>query len=94
MLHINLSRKNDLIVVCPATANIIAKFANGYADDLASTSLIAANKQIVIVASPCGQKWLKGTNTGFKQQFDEFWERERESPGRPGSLSQINQTAA
>ena len=28
MLHINLSRKNDLLVVCPATANTIAKFAN------------------------------------------------------------------
>ena len=38
MLHIELTRKSDLIVVCPATANIIAKFANGYADDLASTS--------------------------------------------------------
>ena len=49
MLHILLTRKNDLIVVCPATANIIAKFANGYADDLASTSMIASNKQILIV---------------------------------------------
>ena len=46
MLHILLTRESDLVVVCPATANIIAKFANGYADDLASTSLIAVNKQI------------------------------------------------
>ena len=47
MLHINLSRKNDLIVVCPATANTIAKFANGYGDNLASTTLLASNKPIV-----------------------------------------------
>ena len=47
MLHIELTRKSDLVVVCPATANIIAKFANGYADDLASTTLIASNKQII-----------------------------------------------
>ena len=33
MLHINLSRKNDIIAVCPATANTIAKFANGYGDN-------------------------------------------------------------
>ena len=36
MLHINLSRKNDIIFVCPASANTIAKFANGYCDNLAS----------------------------------------------------------
>ena len=41
MLHINLSRKNNIIVVCPATANSIAKFANGYGDNLASTTLLA-----------------------------------------------------
>ena len=49
MLHIQLTRKSDLIVLCPATANIIAKFANGFADDLASTTLIASDKKIVII---------------------------------------------
>ena len=49
MLHINLSRKNDLIVVCPSTANTIAKFANGYGDNLASTTLLAANKSIIFI---------------------------------------------
>ena len=47
MLHINLSRKNDLIVVCPATANSIAKFANGYGDNLASTSLLIKRKNML-----------------------------------------------
>tara|TARA_X000000950_G_scaffold187570_1_gene226872 strand:- start:462 stop:821 length:360 start_codon:yes stop_codon:yes gene_type:complete len=49
MLHINLSRNNDIIVVCPATANSIAKFANGYGDNLASNTLLAANKKILFV---------------------------------------------
>ena len=62
MLHILLTRKSDLIAVCPATANIIAKFANGYADDLASTSLIAANKQIVIVPAMNVVMWNNPIN--------------------------------
>ena len=49
MLHISLSRENDLIVVCPATANTIAKFSNGYGDNLASTTLLASNKPIVFI---------------------------------------------
>ena len=62
MLHIELTRKSDLIVVCPATANIIAKFANGYADDLASTSLIAANKQIVLIPAMNTEMWNNSIN--------------------------------
>ena len=62
MLHIELTRKNDLIVVCPATANIIAKFANGYADDLASTSLIASNKKILIVPAMNVEMWNNSIN--------------------------------
>jgi len=62
MLHISLSRKSDLIVVCPATANTIAKFANGYADDLASTSLIASNKQIIFVPAMNSEMWNNPTN--------------------------------
>ena len=49
MGHINLSRTMDLIVVAPATANIIAKMANGIADDLASATLLASNKPIIII---------------------------------------------
>ena len=62
MLHIKLTRKSDLIVVCPATANIIAKFANGYADDLASTSLIASNKQIIFVPAMNVEMWNNPIN--------------------------------
>ena len=62
MLHILLSRESDLIVVCPATANIIAKLANGYANDLASTSLIAANKKILIVPAMNVKMWNNSIN--------------------------------
>ena len=57
MLHINLTRIANLIVVCPSTANLIAKFSNGYADDLASTSLIASNKQIIMIPAMNSEMW-------------------------------------
>ena len=62
MLHIELTRKSDLIVVCPATANIIAKFANGYADDLASTSLLASDKRILIYPAMNSEMWNNEIN--------------------------------
>jgi len=62
MFHILLTRESELIVVCPATANIIAKFAHGYADDLASTSLIAANKQIIIIPAMNVEMWNNPIN--------------------------------
>ena len=62
MDHINLSRKSDLVVVCPASANIIAKLANGYADDLASTTLAASNKKIFLVPAMNKQMWANQAN--------------------------------
>lgn len=62
MLHISLTRKSDLIVVCPATANIIAKFSNGFADDLASTSLIASDKKILVVPAMNSEMWNNAIN--------------------------------
>ena len=62
MFHIKLTRKTDLIVVCPATANIIAKYANGFADDLASTSLIASNKQIIFIPAMNAEMWNNSIN--------------------------------
>ena len=62
MLHINLSRKNDLIVVCPATANTIAKFANGYGDNLASSTLLASNKPIILIPAMNTMMWNNPIN--------------------------------
>ena len=55
--HIQLSRQTDLIVVAPATADFIAKIANGYADDLASNVILAANKKILIAPAMNEKMW-------------------------------------
>lgn len=58
MGHIKLSRWADLIVVAPATADLIGKCANGLANDLASTLLLAANKPILMAPAMNVQMWL------------------------------------
>ena len=73
MKHINLTRNSDLIVVCPASANIIAKLANGYADDLASTTLAAANKKIFVVPAMNKKMWENPAN---KKNINELKNRE------------------
>ena len=62
MLHIDLSRKSNLIIVCPATSNIIAKYSNGIADDLASTTLIASNKDIFFIPAMNSEMWNNKIN--------------------------------
>jgi len=57
MGHINLSRAADLIVVAPASADFIAKIANGYADDLASNVILASNKKIIIAPAMNEKMW-------------------------------------
>ena len=55
MGHIQLSREADLVVVCPATADLLAKMAAGIADDLATTLLLATSASTVAMperASP------------------------------------------
>jgi phosphopantothenoylcysteine decarboxylase/phosphopantothenate--cysteine ligase len=46
--HIRLARECDLVVVAPATADLLAKVANGLADDLASTVLLATNRPVLV----------------------------------------------
>ena len=48
MNHIKLANSSDLILIVPATANFIGKIANGIADDLASTVVLATNSPIII----------------------------------------------
>jgi phosphopantothenoylcysteine decarboxylase/phosphopantothenate--cysteine ligase len=57
MGHIRLSREADLVVVAPATANLIAKMATGIADDLAVTTLIATDKPILIAPAMNVRMW-------------------------------------
>ena len=58
MGHIELSRWADLIVVAPATAGLIAKAANGMADDLASTTLLATDKRVLLAPAMNVRMWL------------------------------------
>ncbi len=58
MGHIQLSRAADLLVVVPATANILAKMAAGLADDLASTVLLATDKPVLVAPAMNVRMWL------------------------------------
>jgi phosphopantothenoylcysteine decarboxylase/phosphopantothenate--cysteine ligase len=57
MGHIELSRAADLIVVAPATADLMAKMAGGQADDLASTLLLATDKRVLIAPAMNVRMW-------------------------------------
>ena len=48
MGHIELSRQSDILVVAPATANILARMAAGIADELATTLLLATDKPVLV----------------------------------------------
>lgn len=58
MGHIELSRWADLVVVAPATAGLIGKAANGMADDLASTTLLATDKRALLAPAMNVRMWL------------------------------------
>jgi phosphopantothenoylcysteine decarboxylase/phosphopantothenate--cysteine ligase len=55
--HIKLSRAADLILVCPATADLLAKMAAGIADDLATTLLLATDKPVVVAPAMNVRMW-------------------------------------
>lgn len=57
MCHIQLSREADLIVVCPATADLMAKMAVGIADDLATTLLLATDTQVMAAPTMNVRMW-------------------------------------
>ena len=92
--HIRLSREADLILVAPATANLIAKAANGLADDLASSVLLASDKPPLIAPAMNPQMWLSpATQRNVRQleadgarfvgpELGEMAERGEAGPGR------------
>lgn len=72
MGHITLSRMADLVVVMPASADILAKMAHGHADDLASTLLLATNKPVLVVPSMNVMMWEhKATKRNVKLLTDD-----------------------
>jgi phosphopantothenoylcysteine decarboxylase/phosphopantothenate--cysteine ligase len=57
MGHIQLSREADLVVVCPATADLLARMAGGIADDLATTLLLATDKTVLAAPAMNVRMW-------------------------------------
>ena len=72
MLHIELTRKADAVIVYPASANIIARFANGIADDFASSTLLASNKQIFMAPAMNTEMWNNIINTGNIEKLKKY----------------------
>ncbi|MEP5762513.1 MAG: bifunctional phosphopantothenoylcysteine decarboxylase/phosphopantothenate--cysteine ligase CoaBC [Litoreibacter sp.] len=72
MGHIELSRAADLIVVAPATADLMAKMAGGLANDLASTLLLATDKRVLIAPSMNVRMWEhKATQRNLSTLLDD-----------------------
>jgi len=69
MDHIALSRWADVILISPITANTIAKLANGNADDLASTVVLASNKEIFITPAMNVRMW---EHSSTKENFEKL----------------------
>ena len=57
MGHIELSRSADLVVVCPATADLMAKAAHGICDDLATTALLATDTPVMMAPAMNVRMW-------------------------------------
>ncbi len=65
--HIRLARETDLIVVAPATADLMARMANGHADDLATAVLLATDKRILLAPAMNPRMWVnKATQRNLK----------------------------
>lgn len=69
MNHIALSRWADIIIIAPATANTISKLAQGSSDDLASTVILASNKQVYLVPAMNVRMW---EHPSTKQNLDKL----------------------
>jgi phosphopantothenoylcysteine decarboxylase/phosphopantothenate--cysteine ligase len=67
--HIQLSRAADFVLVCPATADLLAKMAAGIADDLATTLLLATDKPVVVAPAMNVRMWLHPATARNVQQL-------------------------
>ncbi len=67
--HIELTRRADLLLVMPATANVIGKAANGICDDLISTSIVACKAPVVLVPSMNEAMW---SNKAVQQNVEKL----------------------
>jgi phosphopantothenoylcysteine decarboxylase / phosphopantothenate---cysteine ligase len=99
--HVRLSREADLLIVAPATADLIAKMAGGHADDLASTVLLATDTPVLVAPAMNPRMWLHpATQRNVAQLKDdgirfvgpnvgEMAERDEAGPGRLAEVQEI-----
>jgi phosphopantothenoylcysteine decarboxylase/phosphopantothenate--cysteine ligase len=100
MGHIELSRSADLIVVAPATADLMAKMAQGHADDLASTLLLATDTPVLLAPAMNVRMWqhaatqrnlamLKADGIGFVGPNEGDMACGEHGPGRMAEVPEI-----
>ena len=105
MGHIELSRSADLIVVAPATADFLAKMAQGHADDLASTTVLATDKRVLVAPAMNVRMWthaatrrnvarLKSDGIGFVGPGDGEMACGEFGPGRMAEPAEIVEAVA
>jgi phosphopantothenoylcysteine decarboxylase/phosphopantothenate--cysteine ligase len=70
--HIQLSRSADFVLVCPATADLLAKMASGLCDDLATTLLLATDKPVVVAPAMNVRMWLHPATACNVQQLVDY----------------------
>lgn len=70
--HIDLTRKCDVFVIMPATANIIGKVANGICDDLISTAVMACKSPVAFIPSMNPNMWFSKANQKNVAALKEF----------------------
>jgi phosphopantothenoylcysteine decarboxylase/phosphopantothenate--cysteine ligase len=99
--HIRLSREADLIIVAPATADLLAKMAGGHANDLATTVLLATDKPVLAAPAMNPRMWLNPATQrnvallkadGFRfvgPNTGEMAERDEAGPGRFADVPEI-----
>jgi len=104
--HIRLSREADLVIVAPATADLLAKMACGHADDLASTVLMATDKPVLVAPAMNPHMWrhpatrrnveqLKADGIHFVgPNVGEMAERDETGEGRLAEVPEIIAAAA
>ena len=99
--HIRLSREADLVVVAPATADLLAKMAGGHADDLATTVLLATDKPVLAAPAMNPRMWLHPATRRNAAQLEadgvrfvgpnsgEMAEQGEAGPGRLAEVAEI-----
>ena len=84
--HIRLSREADLIVVAPATADLLAKMAHGLADDLATAVLLATDKPVLAAPAMNVRMWEHAGDAAEPRRAPRRWHRIRRPQRRRDGL--------